>query len=58
MDTWHYLTKICTLRDLEDTDRLNKWGDMGWELVAVERLGELSDTRLEWLLVLKQRQAK
>jgi hypothetical protein len=56
MDTWHYLTKICTLKDLEDTDKLNKWGDMGWELVAMEKLGELSDTRLEWVLVFKQLQ--
>jgi hypothetical protein len=56
MDTWHYLTKICTLKDLEDTEKLNKWGDMGWELAAIERLGELSDTRLEWVLVFKQLQ--
>ena len=57
MDTWHYLTKVCTLKDLEDSDRLNKWGDMGWEPIAVERLGELSDTRLEWVLVFKQLQS-
>lgn len=57
MDKWHYLTKIYTLKDLEDSAKLNKWGDMGWELVAVERLGELSDTRLEWLLVFKQLQS-
>jgi len=56
MDTWHYLTKICTLRDLEHHDKLNDLGDIGWELIAVERLGELSDTRLEWLLVFKQLQ--
>jgi len=56
MDRWHYFTKICTLKELEQPDRLNQWGDMGWELIAVERLGELSDTRLEWLLVFKQLQ--
>jgi len=57
MDKWHYLTKVCTLKDLEDTDKLNKFGEMGWELVAVERLGELADTRLEWMLVFKQLQS-
>lgn len=56
MGKWHYLTRICTLKDLEDADKMNKWGDMGWELVAIERLGESSDTRLEWLLVFKQLQ--
>ena len=58
MDRWHYLTKICTLKDLEDPTKLNRWGDVGWELVGIERLGELSDTRLEWLLIFKQRQTQ
>lgn len=56
MDKWHYLTRICTLRDLEHLRKLDELGDAGWELVAVERLAELSDTRLEWLLVFKRRQ--
>ena len=56
MDTWHYLTKICTLKDLEPPDKLNQWGDRGWELIAFKRLGQLTDTRLERLLVFKQRQ--
>lgn len=58
MDTWHYLTKICSLKDLEDAEKLNKWGDMGWELAAIERLGELSATRLEWVVVFKQLQTR
>jgi hypothetical protein len=56
MDKWHYFAKICTLRDLERPHKLDDLGDAGWELVAVERLGTLNDTQLEWLLVFKQRQ--
>jgi hypothetical protein len=58
MDTWHYLAKIFTLRDLEHPDKLNELGDGGWELIAVEKLGALNDTQLEWLLVFKRRQTQ
>ncbi len=58
MDTWHYLAKISTLRDLEHPHKLDELGDAGWELVAIERLGESNDTQLEWLLVFKQLQTR
>ena len=58
MNTWHYLTKICILKDLEQPDRLNQWGSRGRELIAVQKLGQLTDTQLEWLLVFRQLQSQ
>jgi len=51
MNTWHYHTAICTLEDLKHPDTLNELGDLGWELIAIERL---KDTQLKWLVVFKK----
>ena len=56
MDTWHYLVEIWTLKDMEHPNKLNDLGDIGWELIAIEKLSGSNDTRLEWLLVFKQLQ--
>jgi hypothetical protein len=50
-DTWHYTSRKVTIKDLEHPDELNELGDMGWELIALERL---EGAQLKWLAVFKK----
>ncbi len=54
MDTWHYHAEICTLEDLLHPDRLNDLGDLGWELIAIERIKDTQPKQSKWLVVFKK----
>lgn len=51
MDTWHYHAEVMGTDKLLHPDDLNYLGDLGWELITVQRL-EGKESR--WLLVFKK----
>lgn len=51
MSKWHYHTEVFTLGNLKDVDMLNNFGELGWELVALERL---AGQQVKWLAVFKK----
>ena len=54
MNKWHYHSVQYTLADLMNNKNLNKHGELGWELICLERL-EGKPTR--WLAVFKKEQS-
>ena len=51
MNKWHYHTVQYTLTELMNIVNLNTHGELGWELISLERLGGKS---IKWLAVFKK----
>ncbi len=51
MDKWHYHTQEFDLKDLHDVDKLNHYGELGWEIVAVKKM---EPKPLMWLVIFKK----
>ena len=55
MSEWSYHVEEYNLGELKNPDYLNALGQIGWELVCLDRLTGAERTTTKWVAVFKKR---